>query len=53
MGAEAASSFTGELLIGHKAKGSSNGMVAYLNDGREELIEVPLKFINLVSINHQ
>lgn len=53
MGSEAATTFNGELLIGHKAKGASNGVVAYLNDGREEQIEVPLRHINLVSINHQ
>lgn len=52
MGAEAATTFTGELLIGKKAKGQSNGVVAYLNEGREEQIEVPLKLIHLVSINH-
>ena len=52
MGAEASATFTGELLVGRKAKGASNGVVAYLNEGREEQTEVPLKYIHLVSINH-
>lgn len=53
MAADAPKSFTGELLVGKKAKGASNGVVAYLNEGREEQIEVPLKYISLVSIHHQ
>lgn len=54
MGTEANKLFTGELLISRKAKATSSGVVAYLNDeGREEFVEVPLKHIGLVSINHQ
>lgn len=53
MGAEASNTFTGELLIGKKAKGASNGVVAYLSEGAEVQIEVPLKHIHLVSINHK
>lgn len=53
MAADAPKAFTGELLVGKKAKGASNGVVAYLNEGREEQIEVPLKHISLVSIHHQ
>lgn len=52
MGAEASVTFTGELLVAKKAKGSSNGVVAYLHEGREEQIEVPLQLIRLLSINH-
>lgn len=53
MAVEALKAFTGELLVSKKAKGASNGVVAYLSEGREEQIEVPLKLINLVSIHHQ
>lgn len=55
MGAEASSTFHGELLVDrdHIAKRSGHGVVAYLNDGREELIEVPLQHIKLLSLNHQ
>ena len=53
MGEEAKKTFTGELLVSRKAKATSAGVIAYLNDeGREEVIEVPLKYIGLVSINH-
>lgn len=53
MGEEAKKTFTGELLVSRKAKASSAGVIAYLNEeGREEVIEVPLKYIGLVSINH-
>jgi hypothetical protein len=52
MGADAKNSFNGELLPGHKAKSPNMGVVAYLADGKEEKIEVPLKFIELVSISH-
>lgn len=54
MGADAKKDFTGELILNKKAKSPSMGVVAYLNEeGREELIDVPLKLMNLVSINHQ
>ncbi|WP_116893074.1 hypothetical protein [Pseudomonas savastanoi] len=54
MGADAKKDFTGELILNKKAKSPSMGVVAYLNDeGREEFIDVPLKLMNLVSINHQ
>ncbi len=53
MGVEAKVTFTGELLVSRKAKATSAGVVAYLNEeGREETIEVPLAHIALVSINH-
>lgn len=53
MGEEAKKTFTGELLVSQKAKATSAGVIAYLNEeGREEVIEVPLKYIGLVSINH-
>ncbi|WP_121498458.1 hypothetical protein [Pseudomonas aeruginosa] len=53
MGEEAKKTFTGELLVSRKAKATSAGVIAYLNEeGREEVIEVPLKYIGLVSINH-
>lgn len=52
MGDEAPTSFNGELLLNRKAKAPSMGVVAYLNEGREEVIEVPLKHVELVSINH-
>lgn len=52
MGDEATQEFNGELVLGKRAKTASMGVVAYLNDGREETIEVPLKHINLLSINH-
>lgn len=53
MGAEAKTMFTGELLVSRKPKATSAGVVAYLNEeGREEVIEVPLAHIALVSINH-
>lgn len=53
MGVEAPHEFNGELMVNLKAKTASNGIVSYLSDGREELIEVPLKLITLVSISHQ
>jgi hypothetical protein len=54
MGAEAKKVFTGELVVTKKSKAPNMGVVAYLNaQGREELVEVPLKLMNLVSINHQ
>lgn len=54
MGEEATKRFTGELMVGHKPKAANLGVVQYLNDeGRDELIDVPLKYISLVSINHQ
>jgi hypothetical protein len=52
MGDEATQEFNGELVLGKRAKTASMGVVAYLNEGREETIEVPLKHINLLSINH-
>ena len=53
MGAEAKNVFTGELIVSKKSKAPSMGVVAYLNDeGREEQVEVPLKLISIVSINH-
>ncbi|MPQ69274.1 hypothetical protein [Pseudomonas sp. MWU12-2323] len=52
MGADAKEAFTGELLVSRKAKATSMGVVAYLVDGEEETIEVPLKFVELVSINN-
>ncbi|HCA5887002.1 TPA: hypothetical protein MXS07_006661 [Pseudomonas aeruginosa] len=53
MGEEAKKTFTGELLVSRKPKATSAGVIAYLNEeGREEVIEVPLKYIGLVSINH-
>jgi hypothetical protein len=54
MGGEAKKVFTGELVLNAKAKSTNSAVVAYLADlGREERVEVPLKFIELVSINHQ
>lgn len=53
MGEEATKLFTGELMVGHKPKAAHLGVVQYLNEeGREELIDVPLKLMKLVSINH-
>lgn len=41
-------------MLNAKAKSTNSAVVAYLADlGREERVEVPLKFIELVSINHQ
>lgn len=51
MGEEAKQTFSGELLLNRKAKQPSLGVVAYLDDGREQMVEVPLKLINLVSIS--
>ena len=54
MGAEATRVFTGELLLADKAKSPNSAVVAYLADqGNEEKVDVPLKFIELVSISHQ
>ncbi|MFL1449330.1 ParB/RepB/Spo0J family partition protein [Pseudomonas tritici] len=54
MGALASKTFTGELVLGERAKASSSAVVAYLDDnGREEKVDVPLKLIELLSINHQ
>lgn len=54
MGEEASKLFTGELMVGQKPKAPSMGIVHYLNEeGREELIDVPLKLMKLLSINHQ
>lgn len=52
MAKEAPLTFNGELMVGKAAKAPNMGVVAYLNEGKEELIEVPLKFISLLSINH-
>lgn len=53
MGAEAKKVFTGELIVTMKSKAPSMGVVAYVNDeGREEQVDVPLKLISIVSINH-
>ena len=52
MGADAKDTFTGELLVSRRAKATSMGVVAYLAEGKEETIEVPLKFVELVSINN-
>ncbi|MCF5382092.1 hypothetical protein GIW05_00960 [Pseudomonas syringae] len=51
MGEEAKQTFSGELLLNRKAKLPSLGVVAYLDDGREQTVEVPLKLIKLVSIS--
>lgn len=53
MGAEASKTFTGELVLNEKARATSSAVIAYLDEtGCEAQIEVPLKLIELVSINH-
>lgn len=52
MGDAAPREFNGELLLSRPAKAPNLASVAYLNEGREEVVEVPLRLISLVSINH-
>lgn len=51
MAKEAELSFTGQLMLDKTAKVQTSAVVAYLNEGVEEEIDVPLKFITLLSIN--
>jgi len=52
MGEEATLEFNGELLLDRPAKTPNLASVMYINDGREEIVEVPLRLVSLVSINH-
>lgn len=52
MGGEAKNSFNGELLVGARTSAPNIGKVAYLLDGKEETVDVPLKYVEIVSISH-
>lgn len=52
MGDEASNLFNGELRLDVPAKNPSLASVSYLDTGRETIVEVPLRFITLISISH-
>ena len=51
MAEEAKTEFMGELILNKAAASQKSAVVAYLNEGKEEQIDVPLKFIKLMSIS--